>query len=65
MNGRYLTIRQAAKSGILSEHALRIMNKCGELPGFYVGVKFLIDTVALSKVLAEKAAASVRTEVVS
>ena len=38
-----LTIRQVAKTGILSEHALRIMLKAGKLPAIYVGNKALIN----------------------
>lgn len=36
-----MTIRQVAKTGILSEHALRIMLKAGKLPAIYVGNKAL------------------------
>ena len=60
VNNRYLSIRETAKTGILSEYALRIMQKCGELPGFFVGVKFVVDTEALEKLLSEKAMASVK-----
>ncbi len=40
---RFLTIRQAAAEGILSEYRLRRMEKAGELPCIYAGVKCLIN----------------------
>ena len=40
---RMLTIREAAKTGILPEHALRQMEKQKMLPCFYVGKKCLIN----------------------
>lgn len=39
----FMTIREAAKAGILPEHELRRRVKCGKLPGIYAGVKFLIN----------------------
>lgn len=38
-----LTIREIAKKGLLSEHALRILLKEGKLPAIYVGCKALIN----------------------
>ena len=40
---RMLTIRQVAQTGVLSEHALRQMEKQKMLPCFYVGKKCLIN----------------------
>lgn len=40
---RFLTIRQVAAEGILSEYRLRCMEKAGELPCIYAGVKCLIN----------------------
>ena len=37
------TIRQAARLGPLSEHHLRMMQKAGKLPGFYVGNHYRIN----------------------
>lgn len=34
---RFLTIREAAAEGILSEYRLRCMEKAGELPCIYAG----------------------------
>lgn len=40
---RFLTIRQAAAEGPLSEYHLRRLCKQGRLPGLYSGPRFLID----------------------
>lgn len=40
---RFLTIRQTAATGILSEHHLRMMVKKGTLPGIYAGTRFLVN----------------------
>lgn len=41
------TIRQAAKRGPLSEHSLRLMQKQGKLPGFFVGNHYRVNYSAL------------------
>lgn len=38
-----LTIRETARTGILPEHALRLLLKAGKLPVIYVGKKALIN----------------------
>ena len=43
MTSRFLTIRQTAKEGPLSEYCLRLMVKRGELPGVYSGSRFLVN----------------------
>lgn len=40
---RFLSIRETAKAGPLSEYCLRLMQKRGELPGVYSGRKFLVN----------------------
>lgn len=40
---RFLTIRQVAAEGILSEYRLRCLEKAGELPCIYAGAKCLIN----------------------
>ena len=40
---QFLTIREIAKTGILSEHALRVMQKTKRLPCIMVGTKCLIN----------------------
>ena len=38
-----MTIREIASTGLLSEHALRLMLKEGKLPAIYIGKKALIN----------------------
>lgn len=38
-----MTIREIAKTGLLTEHALRQMLKAGKLPAIYIGKKALIN----------------------
>lgn len=40
---QFLTIRQTAATGILSEYHLRLMEKQGKLPGIYVGNRFKVN----------------------
>lgn len=40
---RMLTIREAAREGPLSEYALRLMLKQGQLPGVHIGTKYLVN----------------------
>lgn len=40
---RMMTIREIASTGLLSEHALRLMLKEGMLPAIYIGKKALIN----------------------
>ena len=42
-NPKMMTIRAIAKTGLLSEHALRLLLKEGKLPAIYVGNKALIN----------------------
>ncbi len=43
MQPNMLTIREIAKTGLLSEHTLRVMLKEGNLPAIYIGKKALIN----------------------
>lgn len=40
---RMMTIREVAKTGLLPEHALRTMVKCGQAPHIQVGSRVLIN----------------------
>ncbi len=40
---KFMTIRQTAKTGILPESLLRLMEKQGKLPGIYSGNRFLVN----------------------
>lgn len=42
-NPKMMTIREIAKTGLLSKHALRLLLKEGKLPAIYVGNKALIN----------------------
>lgn len=43
----YLTIRQTAALGIITEFQLRRMAKAGELPGFYSGRTYKVNVPML------------------
>ena len=47
----FMTIRQVAKSGLISEHYLRLRLRQGRLPGFYSGTRFIVDFDALVNLL--------------
>ena len=49
----FLTIRETAKLGIVSEKMLRRMVKRGECPGIYAGTRFLVNVPLLEKALEE------------
>lgn len=40
---KMMTIREIARTGLMPEHALRLMLKAGKLPAVYVGKKALIN----------------------
>lgn len=48
---KFMTIRQVAATGILSEYCLRNMVKEGKIPAIYSGKKALINFNALCKQL--------------
>ncbi len=50
-NARFMTIRQAAKAGILPEFRLRMMQKAGQLPGIFAGKKFMVNVELLDRQL--------------
>ena len=47
----FLTIRQTAARGVVSEHFLRQLVAQGSCPGFYAGKKYLINFDALLELL--------------
>ena len=49
----YLSIRQVAETGLVSEHLLRLMEKQGRLPGIYSGRKKLVNLELLEEQLRE------------
>ena len=40
---KMMTIREIARTGLLSEHALRLLTKQGKLPALYINSKALLD----------------------
>ena len=50
----FVTIRQAAKTGILPEHTIRRMVKSGEIRAVYSGNRALLNYEALLKLLNDK-----------
>lgn len=43
----YLTIKQTAERGIITEYQLRNMLRAGELPGFYSGKTYKVNVPML------------------
>jgi len=42
-SAKFISVRQAAKRGPLTEYCLRLMLRQGTLPGVYSGKKFLVN----------------------
>ena len=38
-----MTVREVARTGLMSEHALRLLLKAGKLPAIFIGKKALIN----------------------
>ena len=57
-----MSIREAAQTGILSEYALRMMIKRGELPAIFVGKKALINYEALCNMIARRTGGEIANE---
>lgn len=57
-----MSIREAAQTGILSEYALRMMIKRGELPAIFVGKKALINYDALCNMIAKRTGGEIENE---
>lgn len=61
-NNQFATIREVARRGLLPESCLRRLLREGNLPGFFCGNRFYINTPALLKQLGVEAdAAEVRS----
>ena len=50
---RFMTIKETARTGIMSETHLRRLQKLGELPGIYAGTKFMVNFGLLVEYLNE------------
>ena len=51
---QFLTIREVARTKILSEHSLRLMQKQGKIPHIMCGKKCLINYPLLVEMLTEE-----------
>lgn len=58
----FLTIRETAKLGIMSEHHLRLMQKSGRLLGIRTGTTFRVNVEQLIDRLNEESAAAAQQE---
>lgn len=58
----FLTIRQAAKRGPISEHQLRVMAAKGTLPGIYAGNRFLINYPLMLEMLDKMSTENLKKE---
>lgn len=58
----FLTIRQTAETGVLSEHHLRLMEKQGRLPGIRTGKTFRVHYEMLLAQLEQESFASAQGE---
>ena len=47
----FFTIRQVARTGLISEHQLRLIVAQKKCPGIYAGTKFMVNFPALQKML--------------
>lgn len=59
---KYLTVRQVAATGLITENHLRRLVKDGQCPGIWKGKWFLIDVELLEKQLREEALKAVKGE---
>lgn len=51
---RFMTIRETARTKIVTEHHLRLMVAQGKCPGIYAGKKFLVNYGLLVEQLNEE-----------
>lgn len=54
MNKQYYTIREVAATGLLPEHALRMLLKQNKIPAIYIGNKALVNYPLLIEQLNEE-----------
>ncbi|MEY8261767.1 hypothetical protein AALA80_15695 [Oscillospiraceae bacterium 50-60] len=59
---KFLTIRQMAATGILSEHHLRLLEKQGKLPRIYSGNRFKVNVDLLVDQLNRESAEQVQAQ---
>lgn len=59
---KFLTIRQTAATGLITEHRLRIMVANGSCPGIRTGNRFLVNLDALAEQLDTESRAAVTSK---
>lgn len=59
---KFVTIRQAASTGVLPEYTLRLMEKQGRLLGIRSGNRFLVNIHLLIEQLERESLAQIRSE---
>ena len=50
-NPKLMTIRQFAKTGLLTEHAIRMLVKQKRIPAVFIGSKALLDSEAVTEAI--------------
>lgn len=58
----FKTIRQTAATGLLSEHALRLLVSTGKCPGIYSGNRFLVNVTALAEQLDRESRSAIKND---
>ncbi len=59
---KMLTIREVAKTGILTEHALRLMVKQQKIPAVFIGRRSYINFELLKKILGSNTTLIINTK---
>lgn len=60
-NKTFMTIRETAATGILTEHSLRLLQKQGKIPHIMVGTKCLVNYPLLLQYLEKESAQNGRS----
>lgn len=47
----FKTIRQTAATGLISEYRLRLLVAAGQIPGFKVGNRFMVNVTAFAEMM--------------
>ena len=55
----FKTVRETARTGLISENQLRILVRSGRCPGIYRGSRFMVNVTALGEQLDEESRAKV------
>ena len=58
----FKTIRETAKTGLISQHMLRCLVAEGRCPGIYSGNRFMVNVTALAELLDAESRSAVRVK---